>query len=242
MNLSSRLKAVVTEQTTDYRRFKQLEDLTSIPADTWKSWYHGRQRPTAEMIEAAGKEWPEYAFWLTTGISDPDYGHVAPGSAGFPVSSIRKENSAALFDRWLSLKATALAAARTYLDSNDMEDLEEWDELARMISQLQAVNGGEAIDLTRYYAERKLCRDAESLRRAEIILITDMPKLSYEQTEPLLELVDNLLKKVDGPSKAKLASILKRERTMVDRNNALDNAKDLDDMIAAMKEHDPYKE
>lgn len=122
------------------------------------------------MIEAAGKEWPEYAFWLTTGISDPDYGHVAPGSAGFPVSSTRKENSAALFDRWLSLKATALSAA------------------------------------------------------------------------PLLELVDNLLKKVDGPSKAKLASILKRERTMVDRNNALDNAKDLDGMIAAMKDHDPYKE
>ncbi len=242
MNLSSRLKAVVEEKTTEYRRFKQLEDLTVIPADTWKSWYHGRQRPTAEMIEAAGRKWPEYAFWLTTGISDPDYGHVAPGSAGFPVKSVRKENSAALFARWLALKATALTAARSYLDSNDMEDLEEWDELARMISQFQSVAGEEAVDLTKYNAERKLCRDAESLRRAEIILTTDMPKLSYEQTEPLLELVDNLLKKVDGSSKEKLASILKRERILVNRNNALEEAKDLDGMIAAMRDNNPYKE
>jgi len=104
MNLSNRLQAVVLEMTTEYRRFKQLENLTDVQADTWKSWFHGRQRPTAEMIEAAGKAWPEYAFWLTTGISDAAYGHVAPGENGYPKRSERKENTAALFRKLVDLQ------------------------------------------------------------------------------------------------------------------------------------------
>ncbi|MDO8067907.1 hypothetical protein [Janthinobacterium sp. SUN206] len=240
MNLSSRLKAVVIEKTTEYRRFKQLEDLTSVQADTWKSWYHGRQRPTAEMIEEAGKNWPEYAFWLTTGISDPDYGHIAPGTAGFPVRSERKENSATLFARWLALKSTALEAARVYLDRAGMEEIEEYDELARVIAQMSPEDGEAPIDLTAYWAARKLCRNAESLRRAEILLVTDMPKLSYEATEPLLELVEDILKKVEGPSKAKLAAILNKERILVRRNNALEQAKNLDETMQALKDHNPY--
>lgn len=240
MNLSSRLRAIIFEKTTDYRRFKQLEDLTAIQADTWKSWYHGRQRPTAEMIEAAGKTWPEYAFWLTTGISDPDYGHVAPGTAGFPIQSERKENSAALFARWLTLKACAVDAARLYLDRSEMEDVEEYDELARMIAQFSRIDGEETLDLSAYWTARKLCRSAESLRRAEILLITDMPRLSYEETESLLGLVDSLLKKVEGPSKDKLAMLLNRERILVNRNNALDRANNLDETLKALAEHDPY--
>jgi hypothetical protein len=35
----------------------------------------GRQRPTWEMIELVGRTWPEFAFWLVTGIDDPEHGH-----------------------------------------------------------------------------------------------------------------------------------------------------------------------
>lgn len=76
--LSGRLHLLITERTDEYRRFKSLETMTSIPSDTWKSWYHGRQRPTADMIEAICRCWPENAFWLTTGLSDVTHGHNPP--------------------------------------------------------------------------------------------------------------------------------------------------------------------
>lgn len=75
--LDERMHSLITSKTEEYRRFKALDAATGIPSDTWKSWYHGRQRPTAEMIEAVCKRWPEHAFWLSTGITDEKHGHDA---------------------------------------------------------------------------------------------------------------------------------------------------------------------
>lgn len=80
--LSARLRELIESKTGEYRRFKELENLTTIPSDTWKSWFHGRQRPTAEMIEASCRRWPEHAFWLSTGIDDREHGHHAPNRSG----------------------------------------------------------------------------------------------------------------------------------------------------------------
>lgn len=80
--LSDRVVAVINATTAESRRFKELEELTGIAAVSWRQTYQKRQRPTAEMIEAIAKKWPQHAFWLVTGIPDPDYGHVAPASTG----------------------------------------------------------------------------------------------------------------------------------------------------------------
>lgn len=77
-NLSERMRELIVFATDEYRRYKQLEITTGIQADTWKSWFHGRQRPTVEMIESVGKKWPEFAFWVTTGLTDEKYGHRKP--------------------------------------------------------------------------------------------------------------------------------------------------------------------
>lgn len=74
-NLQARMILVIKKMTGERRRFKELEELTSIPADRWKAFSLGRQRPTSEMIEGIGRLWPKYAFWLVTGIEDSTRGH-----------------------------------------------------------------------------------------------------------------------------------------------------------------------
>jgi hypothetical protein len=96
-NLQNRLIELIKVATLEHRRFKQLEELTGIPADRWKNFWLGRQRPTAEMIEAVCQNWPEYAFWLVTGICDSEYGHCAPGEQGFPTSAPPLPNSTRFF-------------------------------------------------------------------------------------------------------------------------------------------------
>ncbi|WP_156438237.1 hypothetical protein [Burkholderia sp. BDU5] len=84
---SARLKAIIEAETDSRGRFNELVDVSQIPLDSWRSVWYGRQRPTVEMIEAVGQKWPQYAFWLVTGITDPERNHIAPATAasGYPV-------------------------------------------------------------------------------------------------------------------------------------------------------------
>ncbi|WP_426342808.1 hypothetical protein ACN9MZ_14605 [Pseudoduganella sp. S-14] len=77
-NLSDRLRSVVQLTVSQSRRFKELEELSGIPATHWRNFFSGKQRPTVEMIEFAARHWPEHAFWLATGISDAKHGHIDP--------------------------------------------------------------------------------------------------------------------------------------------------------------------
>jgi hypothetical protein len=214
MNLSDRLQAVVVETTPEYRRFKQLENLTNVQADTWKSWFHGRQRPTAEMIEAAGKAWPEYAFWLTTGISDPAYGHIAPGENGYPERSERKENSAALFKKQVEMKAEALKVARAYLEADGIPGYEPDDRFLSSTVQI-VLKGYELspnVDLSSYKAMTKAYPTARKLRSAEILLGEEMSDTLYDSIESVLEAVQKLLATVPDHAKERLEKILASEK------------------------------
>ena len=73
--LLTRLRAIIESQTEPHRRFKEMEERTGLKATAWQNFWNGRQRPTWEMIELVSMNWPEFAFWLTTGISDPQHGH-----------------------------------------------------------------------------------------------------------------------------------------------------------------------
>lgn len=79
--ITDRVKNLISHQTTAAKRFKELEDLTKIPSGTWRTWWNKESRPSGEMIEAIGQIWPEYAFWLVTGIQDSEYGHLRPMNA-----------------------------------------------------------------------------------------------------------------------------------------------------------------
>lgn len=76
-NIVDRFKAVIRQNTSDKRRWAELEALTEIPATSWNKAWNGKQRPTAEMLQAVARLWPEYAFWLATGVTDAKHGHIS---------------------------------------------------------------------------------------------------------------------------------------------------------------------
>lgn len=80
-DIIQRILSVIRAETSDRRRLKELEEETGIPDRNWKQVWSGKQRPTAHMIEALCRRWPEYAFWVATGITDESNGHTAPRGA-----------------------------------------------------------------------------------------------------------------------------------------------------------------
>jgi hypothetical protein len=50
--------------------FERLTEYTGTSTQRWRKVFHRRQRPTPDMIEALARLFPQYAFWIATGISD----------------------------------------------------------------------------------------------------------------------------------------------------------------------------
>lgn len=78
VDIRDRIKEIVDTVVPRHRRFKALEELSGLQAQTWRSIYEGRQRATEEAILALCKNWPKYAYWLGTGMTDEDHGHSSP--------------------------------------------------------------------------------------------------------------------------------------------------------------------
>lgn len=88
LTLSDRLKIVISAETKSSRRYADLENVSGIPADHWKSFWHGKQRPTAEMVEAVCKNWSIYAFWIATGSCESKVERLARYLATLPDAHI----------------------------------------------------------------------------------------------------------------------------------------------------------
>lgn len=99
-DLRDRLKAVAEAGTPAWGRFNKLSKASGISTDSWKGMWYGRQRPTAEMVEFAARTWPEFAFWLTTGVTDQRHGHRAPDGADcYPEERLAPRREAAKYFR-----------------------------------------------------------------------------------------------------------------------------------------------
>ena len=82
LSIRERVLLVICAVTTEARRFKELEERTKVPAQTWRSfWNREGALPSGAMLEELGREWPQFAFWIMTGIDDWEAGHVAPPTA-----------------------------------------------------------------------------------------------------------------------------------------------------------------
>jgi hypothetical protein len=79
--LDARLRTLVTALTKPTRRNSQMEDLTSVPASQWASWWAGRAKPSAELLVGACLTWPEHALWLMTGATDEIGGQISVETA-----------------------------------------------------------------------------------------------------------------------------------------------------------------
>ncbi|WP_293932751.1 hypothetical protein [Iodobacter sp.] len=76
--IKERLLQIIHTCTTSHRRLKLLEESTSISSERWKNMLAGKQQPTADMIQAIARQWPQFALWLATGITDSQHGHISP--------------------------------------------------------------------------------------------------------------------------------------------------------------------
>ncbi|WP_156924041.1 hypothetical protein [Stutzerimonas chloritidismutans] len=133
MDFYERFQSILRAHTSDARRWSEMEALTGIPATSWNKAFHGKQRPTLEMLLAVARLWPDYAFWLMTGVTDAKHGHVscrkAAAKSFYPERSFRRRKAA----RGYFLHLIEMFN-RTYGDGDgfesDAEELEARAELA----------------------------------------------------------------------------------------------------------------
>jgi len=79
--IRDRLLSIIEREIPARKRFKDMEEISGISAQNWADMSRDRQRPTAAMIEFVAKKWPDYAYWLACGDSEPEYGNYAPKTA-----------------------------------------------------------------------------------------------------------------------------------------------------------------
>lgn len=120
-NLTDRMKTLVGLKTTELKKYKEMEELTGITAASWRSWWNRGGPPSGEMVEAVSAIWPEYAFWLVTGIDDYKHGHHAPTLH----ESCRHRTAAR--DLFLAEKAMQLWIRQNSFDWSDWENAQHPD-------------------------------------------------------------------------------------------------------------------
>lgn len=87
-SIDGRLKLIIDNATrTTNNSWKALETETGIKAEKWRQFHRGSTKASGEMIEAVAKNWPDFAFWLACGDTEPERGHVAPPNvaSSYPV-------------------------------------------------------------------------------------------------------------------------------------------------------------
>lgn len=82
--LDKRLLCILERARADYGYgyIAGLAKRTGIRHDSWRNLLKvqnaGKQRPTHQMIQSIAREYPEYAFWLATGLTHEEAGHISP--------------------------------------------------------------------------------------------------------------------------------------------------------------------
>lgn len=126
MKIGERLKILIECCTKETRRFKDLEEKSGVSSEAWRSFWNAKQRASAEMIEAAAQNWPQYAFWLATGIADETYGHRKPGEFEFPALTRQVTAAGELFQYQIQLNRAienGSRSSRTTEDDDAIADL-----------------------------------------------------------------------------------------------------------------------
>lgn len=75
---AARILILANHLTGERNDWKQLEKTTGLSATKWRHVHAGVTRPSLEMLDALCRAFPQYAFWLATGISDETTGHLSP--------------------------------------------------------------------------------------------------------------------------------------------------------------------
>lgn len=93
--LRDRLMELIDRLTIESRRFRQLDEWTRCPADSWRKFYVGRQRCTEEMLEGLCRNFPSLSMWIVTGKHD--YANQQYDPAGY--IAIDKTSLSTIFEK-----------------------------------------------------------------------------------------------------------------------------------------------
>uniref|UniRef100_UPI00333F6CF9 hypothetical protein n=1 Tax=Castellaniella defragrans TaxID=75697 RepID=UPI00333F6CF9 len=77
-DLDMRLALLIQNVLGNKNDWTRLEKMTGIKAVRWRHFYSGATKPSADMLEFFFIHYPQYAFWLATGLTDYEAGHIAP--------------------------------------------------------------------------------------------------------------------------------------------------------------------
>ncbi|MFZ2404299.1 MAG: DNA-binding protein [Methylobacter sp.] len=55
-----------------------LERHTGIKSTIWANVRNGKSRVNEDHLEAVNKMWPQYTYWITTGMTLPEAGQISP--------------------------------------------------------------------------------------------------------------------------------------------------------------------
>lgn len=76
--MRGRIKELADVELDPRRPWVDMEARTGISGRRWQNVVQGRQRASDDMLEALGRVWPQYAYWLMTGKTDEANGHTSP--------------------------------------------------------------------------------------------------------------------------------------------------------------------
>ena len=202
--MKDRLKIILEKRTPSRGRFNELSQVSKVPVDTWKSFWYGRQRPTVEMIETVAKLWPEYAFWLITGLTDQTHGHISTEEHTYPEQLVHPRECAAKFFKkaiYVSerhknkkrerikdiLELEYLQKKRT-LEEESLNKLEKTSEASKVVSLLEQSQSttdkksSKIIDLLEKLQHRKELNDSQTAALLGISL-DDLEEIKHGQVQ-----------------------------------------------------------
>lgn len=173
--IGDRLRLLISSLTPEKRRFPLLRELTGVTESTWRTWWSRGGVPSGALVEGVARAWPEYAFWVSTGVEDQQFGHFAPKGCGFPTATRASGDVAKTYFETL-LKANQ--ELDTYVDMF----WEDGFDLPVEARDLTKRNIGSFVDdastkesASQLLASLLLCR---KLRHIEIMLDVFLPTLS----------------------------------------------------------------
>ncbi|MDE3736404.1 hypothetical protein PSH28_07360 [Pseudomonas resinovorans] len=185
-NIVDRFRAVIRQNTSDKRRWAELEALTEIPATSWNKAFNGKQRPTIEMVQAVARLWPEYAFWLATGVTDAKHGHISCRNGAlrqfYPERSFSPRNAAKPYFAQLIDSFN-----RTYGDSNPYESDIEENEARVQLARLEVAREAEEQALNEIDGTSAI----EALKKARGALKSATERANEETLENLRQLTNS---------------------------------------------------
>ncbi|WP_318827159.1 hypothetical protein [Burkholderia cepacia] len=77
-DITLRIHLLLRHLTGNQHKWAALAKITGIKAVKWRHVYIGINKPSIAMLDALCQSFPNYAFWLATGITDYQAGHQAP--------------------------------------------------------------------------------------------------------------------------------------------------------------------